>query len=80
MTDFQKARQAMVDSQVRPSDVTRYAIIEAMLETPRELFVPKSRREVAYADFEIPLEAGRTMLPPRTFAKMIEVAQAWVPD
>ena len=52
MTDFAAARQAMVDCQVRPSDVTRYAIIEAMLWAPRELFVPKARRDVAYAGAE----------------------------
>jgi len=49
MTDFAAARQAMVDCQVRPSDVTRYAIIEAMLWAPRERFVARSRIETAYA-------------------------------
>jgi protein-L-isoaspartate(D-aspartate) O-methyltransferase len=74
MTDFAAARRAMVDCQVRPSDVTRYAIIEAMLWAPRELFVPRSKREIAYAEAEIPLAPGRTLLPPRVFAKMIETA------
>lgn len=74
MTDYQLARQAMVDSQVRPNDVTRYAIIEAMLETPRELFVPRALREVAYAETEISLGGGRALLAPRTFAKMLEAA------
>ena len=74
MNDFKAAREAMVDCQVRPSDVTRYAIIDAMLAIPREKFVPKARREVAYADCEIALGGGRTMLAPRTFAKMLEAA------
>ena len=39
MIDSQQARRAMVDTQVRPSDVTRYAIIEAMLEIPREQYL-----------------------------------------
>ena len=47
MTDFDRARTLMVDCQVRPSDVTRYAIVEALLWAPRELFVPKSRREAS---------------------------------
>ena len=80
MSDFQQAREAMVDTQVRPSDVTRYAIIEALLETPRELFVPKARRAVAYADAEIPLGAGRVLLAPRTFAKMLEAADIGAND
>ena len=74
MTDYASARHAMVDCQVRPSDVTRYAIIDAMLWAPRELFVPKSRRDVAYAGAEISLAPGRVLLEPRTFAKMLEVA------
>jgi protein-L-isoaspartate(D-aspartate) O-methyltransferase len=74
MTDFAAARQAMVDCQVRPSDVTRYAIIEAMLWAPREQFVPKARREVAYAGAEVELAPGRSLLEPRTFAKMLETA------
>jgi len=74
MSDFAAARQAMVDCQVRPSDVTRYAIIEAMLWAPRELFVAKARRDVAYAGAEIELAPGRVLLEPRTLAKMLEVA------
>ena len=74
MTDFAAARQAMVDCQVRPSDVTRYAIIEAMLWAPRELFVAKARRDVAYAEAEIELAPGRVLLEPRTLAKMLEAA------
>lgn len=72
MTDFAAARQAMVDCQVRPSDVTRYAIIEAMLWCPRERFVAKSRAETAYAGAEIPLGSGRVLLEPRTLAKMLD--------
>ena len=75
MSDYEQARRSMVDCQVRPSDVTRYAIIEAMLETPREQFVPGAMRSVAYAESEIPLGSGRTLMAPRTFAKLLEAAQ-----
>lgn len=74
MTDFAAARRAMVDCQVRPSDVTRYAIIEAMLWAPRELFVPKGRREIAYAEIEVPLAPGRALMTPRVFSKMLDAA------
>jgi len=74
MTDFVAARQAMVDCQVRPSDVTQYAIIEAMMWAPRELFVTKAWRDVAYAGAEVEMAPGRMMLEPRTFAKMLETA------
>lgn len=78
-TDFTAAREAMVDCQVRPSDVTRYPIIEAMLHVPRERFVPKGLRDIAYAGTEIPLGEGRAMLEPRILAKMLEAA-AVTPD
>jgi len=75
MRDFAVAREAMVDSQVRTSDVTRYSIIDAMSWCPRELFVPRARRDVAYADIEVPLAPGRAMLMPRAFAKMLDAAE-----
>lgn len=80
MTDFAAAREAMVDSQVRTSDVTRYSIIDAMSWCPRELFVPRARRDVAYAEAEIPIAPGRALLTPRAFAKMLEAAQIGADD
>lgn len=80
MTDFAAARRAMVDCQVRPSDVTRYAIIDAMLWAPRERFVAKSKRDVAYAGAEIELAPGRVLLEPRCFAKMLEAARIGAHD
>lgn len=72
MIDFQAARTAMVDGQVRPSDVTLYPIIEAMLQVPREVFVPTEKRAVAYAGEHINLDNGCVVLAPRTLAKMLE--------
>ncbi len=62
----------MVDTQVRPSDVTKFPIIQAMLTVPREAFVPVERREVAYVGECVDLGAGRVMLEPRTLAKMLD--------
>lgn len=72
MVDFAPARTMMVDTQVRPSDVTRYPVIAAMLAVPREVFVPAPRRAVAYAGENVPLPGGRVLLDPRTTAKMID--------
>lgn len=74
MVDFKTARTVMVDRQVRPADVTDYAIIEAMLWAPRERFAPMAWRDVAYAGEHMPLGEGRVALDCRTFAKMLEVA------
>ena len=63
----------MVDTQVRPNDVTSYPVIEAMLNVPREQFVPDSRRDVAYAGENLELAPGRVLLEPRTLGKMIDI-------
>ncbi len=73
MTDQVARRTMMVDTQIRPSDVTKYPIIEAFLLVPREEFVPSDRRETAYASENIELGQGRVVLEPRTFAKMLDV-------
>lgn len=74
MADYARRRTTMVDTQVRPSDVTRFPIIEAMLTVPREEFVPADRREVAYMGENVDLGGGRVVLDPRTLAKMLEAA------
>jgi len=74
MSDFAEARRAMVASQVRVNDVTDRRIQDAMLEIPRELFVPRSKSAAAYADVEIETEDGRVMLRPRDLAKLIHAA------
>ncbi len=72
MSDFQKRRIIMVDCQVRPSDVTKFPIINAMLEVPREDFVPDSRREMAYVGDHLDIGSGRVLLDPRVLAKMLD--------
>lgn len=72
MTDFATRRRMMVDTQVRPSDVTEFPIIEAMLTIPREAFVPRDRIEAAYASEDVDLGEGRVVLAPRLLAKMLD--------
>ena len=72
MSDFSTCRVMMVDTQVRPSDVTKFPIIAAMLTVKRENFVPEGQREAAYVGLNIELGAGRVVLEPRTLAKMLD--------
>lgn len=72
VADYPSRRIMMVDTQVRPSDVTKFPIIEAMLHVPRELYVPAAQREIAYVGGNIDLGGGRVMLEPRTLAKMLD--------
>ena len=72
MTDFATRRRLMVDTQVRPSDVTEFPIIDAMLTVPREAFVPRDRIEAAYTSEHVSLGGTRVLLDPRCFAKMLD--------
>lgn len=75
MADFVSRRRTMVDTQVRPSDVTKFPIIEAMLRVPREEFVPDDRIEAAYVGENLVLEGERVLLDPRTLAKMLDALE-----
>jgi protein-L-isoaspartate(D-aspartate) O-methyltransferase len=72
MADFATRRMMMVDTQVRPSDVTKFPIIDAMLSIPREAFVPDALIEAAYVGENLALAPGRVLLEPRTLAKMLD--------
>lgn len=81
MIDFKQLRRGMVDSQVRPNDVTDPRLIAAMLELPRERFVPEARRSLAYLDDDLMVRepAGgrpaRYLLEPMVLAKLIQALQ-----
>lgn len=72
MSDFAAQRRMMVDNQIRPSDVTKYPVIDAMQAVPREEFVPDQLRAIAYCDCNIDLGQGRAILEPRTLAKLLD--------
>jgi protein-L-isoaspartate(D-aspartate) O-methyltransferase len=74
MVDFAQARRTMVDGQVRTSDVTDLRLIAAMLEVPREQFVPAARRPVTYLDIDVPVDGARALLKPMVLAKLLQAA------
>jgi protein-L-isoaspartate(D-aspartate) O-methyltransferase len=79
MSGFSTARQNMVDCQVRPSDVTDSRIIDAMLEVPREVFVPPTQRPLAYLDLDLDVSEGasvkRFLIAPAVTARMLQAAE-----
>jgi protein-L-isoaspartate(D-aspartate) O-methyltransferase len=75
MTGFDVARRHMVDGQVRTADVTDLRIIAAMLEVPRERFLPPVSESLAYLDLDVPIGASRRLLKPMVLAKLIQAAQ-----
>lgn len=77
MVDFERAREIMVDTQIRPMDVTDRRVLSAMGKVPRELFVTENRRELAYIDEMHPLlqpGSGRYLPAPAQFARLIQLA------
>ena len=70
--DFDAARQTMVDTQIRVNDVTDPAIVKAFQTIPRELFVPRPRRSIAYSELEIETSEGRALWTARDFAKLLQ--------
>lgn len=72
MTDYKARRITMVDTQIRPSDVTKFPIIAAMLDVEREAYVPGALRQTAYLDGNLPLGDGRVLLEPRTMGKLLD--------
>lgn len=77
LSDFETARKAMLDSQLRTSGVASSKLLSAMMRVPRELFVPQSRQPVAYVDGFQPLgdtASARFMASPAAFARMVQLA------
>lgn len=70
--DFEAARRIMVDSQIRPNDVSEPRYVTAFMAVPREAFVPASKREIAYSELEIATSDERAMWIPRDIAKMLK--------
>ena len=80
MIDFAAARLMMVDGQVRTADVTDLRLIAAMMDVPRERFVPASKAELSYLDRDLPADdsagqAARCLLKPMVLAKMIQLVE-----
>jgi len=70
--DFARARDIMVESQVRTSDVTDPRVLHAMRTLPRERFAPAAKRAVAYGDLELEVAPGRVLMRPRDLAKLVQ--------
>lgn len=75
MVDFERAREHMVESQLRAGGVTNAPILARMRAIPRENFVDPSRRDIAYVDDIQWLGASRFMAAPATLGKLLQLAE-----
>ncbi len=62
--DYAKARELMVEQQVRPWDVLDPRILGVLSALPREAFVDEPHRKLAYSDVPLPLGHGEFMMKP----------------
>jgi protein-L-isoaspartate(D-aspartate) O-methyltransferase len=77
MIDFAAARRNMVEGQVRTQDVTNRAVIDALLDVPRERFLPADKTALAYLDYDVPLgdaPTSRRLLKPMVLSKLMQAA------
>ena len=80
MIDHAVARQNMVSGQIRTNRVTDERLIEAMEEIPRELFVPRAKRGVAYVDEDVEIASGRYLMEPMVLARLVQEAEITASD
>jgi len=73
--DFAAARKKMVASQIRTSEVTDPAVVEAMGAVPRELFLAEEKRGFAYLDEDLAIGKGRYMMEPQVLARLVQLAE-----
>jgi protein-L-isoaspartate(D-aspartate) O-methyltransferase len=69
------ARFNMIEAQIRTSNVTDPRVLAALDAVARERFVPAASRALAYADVPVPVAPGRFLLDPRSFAKLVQLAE-----
>ena len=79
-TDLSAARAFMVEGQVRTNDVTDTRITETMGLVERERFVPAAKRSLAYADICVDVAPGRFLVDPRSFGKLLQLAEVQESD
>ncbi len=73
--DFAAARHNMVESQIKPNRVTDTLVMNALAELPRENFVPKALRGVAYVDEAIEIGEGRHLMEAWVLARLLQTAE-----
>lgn len=69
--DFAAAREAMIESQLRPQGVTDPAVLEAMGTIPRERFLPSHTRPLAYVDRAVAMNATRFLSAPAVLGELL---------
>ena len=70
--DFEQARHAMVEQQVRPWEVLDPRVLDVLAQVKREDFVPPRHRKLAFADLALPMDHGEFMLKPIVEGRILQ--------
>lgn len=70
--NIEQARFNMIEQQIRPWEVLDQQVLDLLFVVKREDFTPPPYRNLAFADMEIPIGSGQTMLAPKIEAKMLQ--------
>lgn len=70
--NIEQARFNMIEQQIRPWDVLAADVLDLLLVVKRENFVPEAHKALAFADVEIPLPGGASMLAPKIEARLLQ--------
>lgn len=72
---YQRLREEMVRKQIEARGVGDPAVLEAMRNVPRHIFVSEALREQAYGDFPLPIGEQQTISQPYIVAEMTQALQ-----
>lgn len=77
---MQQPLQSMISGQIKPNKVNDPRVLEAFEAIPREVFVPKGLKEVAYVDGQLEVAPGRFILEPMVLARLVSAAKIEAED
>jgi len=72
--DFSAARRNMVENQLRTNSISDPRLAAALRDIPREIFLPRLLRPVAYVDQDVDLGGGRVLISPLVLARLLQGA------
>ena len=70
--NIEQARFNMIEQQIRPWNVLDQDVLDLLMVVKREDFVPEAYKNLAFADIEIPLPGGESMLMPKVEARILQ--------
>ncbi len=75
MANLETAKLNMIEQQIRPWNVLDRTILDAVMAESRQQFAPKSSRNLAFADMNLPIGFGQVMMQPNVEARLLQALQ-----